>query len=510
MIFPIIFDNNLEHSEKTKKNKKNLNYEFENTSDDYERAEERLGRKSFMLMLVFIVSIVVLLLCIIKIKLNAFVALLACAYGTGILALATYAGGTAPEGFASLTDVADCVTNNFGSTLGSIGIVTGLGVMLGMFMYESGGIDNIVSKVLKIVGPKRSQYAVGVAGFITGIPVFGDVVYIMFAPMLRVLSRKTGYSMTAYGCALAVATTCTFALVLPTAPPLAVAAAMDINVGIFFFYALIAAFVGMYFGGIVYGGFINKQDQKAGKTWDFSDLDAETEKNEDAPEHKKMSASLALSILLVPIILILIGSFSAFLLPEDSMLLSVLSFLGGKNVAMTIGVLYGAFVSRKYLPRSITEIMTDGADKVGLILLITGAGGAYGGVLKACGIADVITGTLQGFHMPILIMCFVISQVLRIATGSTTVALTTTAAIVSGAAATSGISPILCAIAVCAGGIGLSLPNDSGFWAVSRFFHLSEIDTIRGWSFGGFAAGLSILVFVCILSLCQGFLPGLI
>ena len=459
-----------------------------------------------MLMLVFLISIAVLLFCIIKAKLNAFVALLVCAYGTGLLALATYAPGAAPDGFASLSDIANVVTNNFGSTLGGIGIVTGLGVMLGMFMYESGGIDDIVSKVLKAVGPKRSQYAVAVAGFITGIPVFGDVVYIMFAPMLRVLSRKTKYSMAAYGCAISVATTCTFALVLPTAPPLAVATAMDINVGVFFFYALISAFVGMFVGGIVYGGILNKQDQRLGKTWDFSDLDANAA---TAVKHETMSAGKAMSILLVPIVLILIGSFSAFLLPADSKVLAVLSFLGGKNMAMTIGVLYAAFISRKYLPRSITAIMADAADKVGLILLITGAGGAYGGVLKACGIATVITDTLSGFHMPILIMCFVIAQVLRIATGSTTVALTTTAAIVASAAATSGVSPILCAIAVCAGGIGLSLPNDSGFWAISRFFHLSETDTIRGWTFGGFVAGVTILLFVCLLSLVQGVLPGL-
>ena len=465
-----------------------------------------------MLLFVFLISIAVLLLCIIKIKLNAFVALLVCAYGTGLLALATYAGGGAPENFASIADVTACVTSNFGSTLGSIGIVTGLGVMLGMFMYESGGIDNIVDKVLKAVGPKRSQYAVSVAGFITGIPVFGDVVYIMFAPMLRVLSRKTGYSMAAYGCAISVATTCTFALVLPTAPPLAVAAAMDINVGIFFFYALIAALVGMFFGGIVYGGIVNKQDQKAGKKWDFSDLDHELAETaaKAAASKPKMSAGMAMSILLVPILLILVGSFSAFLLPADSGLLKVMAFLGDKNVAMTIGVLYGAFISRPHLNRSITEIMTEGADKVGLILLITGAGGAYGGVLKACGIANVITDGLQGFHMPILIMCFAIAQVLRIATGSTTVALTTTAAIVSTAAATSGVSPILCAIAVCAGGIGLSLPNDSGFWAISRFFHLNEVDTIRGWTLGGFVAGVCILIFTCVLSLFQGFLPGLI
>lgn len=461
-----------------------------------------------MLMLIFILSIAVLLFCIMKLKLNAFVALLVVAVGTGIacgmpLMSTTLADGTVVEGIGTI------IQNNFGSTLGSIGMVTGLGVMLGMFMYESGGINNICNAILKVLGPNRSQFAVACAGFITGIPVFGDVVYIMFAPMLRAMSKKTGYSMAAYGGTLAVATTCTFALVLPTAPPLAVAANMDINVGLFFPYALISAFVGMFFGGIVYGSFVNKMDHKKGKTWDFSDMKAGDGEIANDGSKKTMSGGLALSILFVPIILILLGSFSSFFLKEGT-LLTVLSFLGDKNIAMMIGVLYGAFVSRKYLQRSITDIMGDAADSVGMILLITGAGGAYGGILKASGIATVITDTLSSFHMPILVMCFVIAQVLRCATGSTTTALTTTSAIVATAAVSGTVSPILCAIAVCAGGIGLSLPNDSGFWAVTKFFHIDLNDTIRGWTLGGFVAGVSILIFVSILSLFQGVLPGLL
>mgnify|MGYP002625329864 CR=1 FL=1 len=253
-------------------------------------------------MAIFLISIVVLLFCIIKLRLNAFVALLVTAFGTGIACQ------------MPLTEVADVVTNKFGGTLGGIGIVTGLGVMLGMFMYESGGIDNIA----------------------TGIPVFGDVVYIMFAPMLRVLSKRTGYSMTAYACAISIATTCTFALVIPTAPPLAVIEAMKIDVGIFFFYALISAFVGMFVGGIMYGSFLNKQDKKAGKTWDFSDMDAEIQAaaNETKVEKPKMSGAMAMSILLVPIILILLGSFGPMFLPKG-VALSLLAFLGSKNVAMT-------------------------------------------------------------------------------------------------------------------------------------------------------------------------------
>lgn len=454
-----------------------------------------------MLMVIFVISIAVLLFCIMKLKLNAFVALLVTAVGTGIACGMPLMSSNGADGIGTV------IQSNFGSTLGSIGMVTGLGVILGMLMYESGGINNMCNAILKSLGSKRSHYAAAFAGFITGIPVFGDVVYIMFAPMLRAMSRKTGYSMAAYGGILAIATTCTFALVLPTAPPLAVAANMGINVGLFFPYALIAAFVGMIFGGIIYGNFVNKLDQKSGKTWDFSDLGEEDVLASDG--RATLSVAKTLSILLVPILLILLGSFSAFFLDEGPVL-TILNFLGDKNIAMMIGVLYGALISRKYLQRSITDIMSSGADSVGQILLITGAGGAYGGILKASGIADYITSTLMGFHMPVLIMCFVISQVLRCATGSTTTALTTTSAIVSGAAVAAGVSPILCAIAVCAGGIGLSLPNDSGFWAITRFFHIDLGDTIRGWTIGGFVAGLSILGFACILSLFQGVLPGLL
>ena len=419
------------------------------------------------------------------------------AFGTGVLVN------------MPLPDVAKTVTDGFGGTLGSIGMVTGLGVMLGKFMFESGGIESISNKILKAFGEKRSPIAVSLSGFITGIPVFGDVVYIMFAPMLRVLSKKTGISMVNFACAISVATTCTFALVLPTAPPLAVAGELGIEIGIFFFYALISAFVGMIFGGIVYGAFLNKQDHKRNHFYTFEDLEVEEAALNTADNRQKMGAGKALSILLVPIILILLGSFVPLAVGEDAAITPIVKFLGDKNFAMMAGVIYAALISRKYLRQSITDIMTEAADQVGLILLITGAGGAFGKILQATGIADYVAGSLSQFSIPILVLCFLIAQIIRCAQGSTTVALMTTAAIMSSTIATSGVSPILCAIAICAGGIGLSLPNDSGFWAISRFFKISVTDTIRGWTIGGFVAGIAILIFVSILSLFQGFLPGL-
>lgn len=445
------------------------------------------------LVVVFILSIAVLLLLIIKFKLNAFVALLITAFATGVCVRMPF------------SEVADTVTAGFGDTLGGIGMVTGLGVMLGKFMYEAGGIESISNKILKAFGDKRSPIAASLSGFITGIPVFGDVVYIMFAPMLRLMSKKTGISMVTFAGSLAVATTCTFALVLPTAPPLAVAEELGLEIGVFFIYALVSAFVGMIAGGILYGYWINRIDHKRNHFYTFEDMEDIQPAAQKEENVKRMGAGLALSILLVPIILILLGSFVPMAVGE----VPIITFIGNKNFAMLVGVIYAAIVSRKFIKKAATQIMTEAADQIGLVLLITGAGGAFGKVLQATGIADYIAGTLSNFNIPILVLCFLISQIIRCAQGSTTVALITTASILSSTIAAGTVSPILCAIAICAGGIGLSLPNDSGFWAISRFFKISVTDTMRGWTMGGLVAGVAILIFVSLLSLCQGFLPGL-
>lgn len=459
---------------------------------------------------VFILSIAILLVSIIKFKLNAFISLLITSLVTSILV------------GMPIADIASTVSGGFGSTLSGIGIVTGLGVMLGKFMFESGAIETISNAILKKFGDKNSPSAIAISGFLTGIPVFGDVVYIMFAPMLRVLSKKTGISMVTYACAISVATTCTYSLVIPTPAPLVVSESLGVDVGIFFFYALLTAFIATVTGGILYGKVLDKQDKKNGHFYTFEDIESEQElatnvgvsgcSSEVATTstiNNGPSFMKSMSMLLVPIILILLGSFIPLILGKEHSVVPMFNFLGDKNVAMLIGVLYAALIAKPYVKKSISDIMNEAADQVGLILLITGAGGAFGKVLQATGIADYIAQALSGFSIPILVLCFLISQIIRCAQGSTTVALMTTASILGGTIASSSVSPVLCAIAICAGGIGLSLPNDSGFWAISRFFKISVSDTIRGWTVGGFIAGLTGLLFVCILSLFQGVLPGL-
>ncbi len=227
-----------------------------------------------LLIVVFLLSVVVLLVTILKFKLNAFVALLLTAIATAVFVR------------MPVSDIGTTVSAGFGSTLAGIGIVTGLGVMLGSFMFESGGIEVMANTILKKFGEKRTPEAVALSGFITGIPVFGDVVYIMFAPMLRVLSKKTGVSMVAYACSISIATTATYAMVIPTPAPLAVSESLKIDVGVFFIYSIVCAFIATMVAGVWYAKHLDKVDHKNNHTYSFDDLEVEDKKIESDPNKK--------------------------------------------------------------------------------------------------------------------------------------------------------------------------------------------------------------------------------
>ena len=134
------------------------------------------------------------------------------------------------------------------------------------------------------------------------------------------------------------------------------------------------------------------------------------------------------------------------------------------------------------------------------MFLITGAGGSFGAIINATGIGDYIVTAMENFNVPVILLAFILCQILRAAQGSATVALVTTSAI---------IAPVLVGLAICFGAVGLSLPNDSGFWVINRFSGLSFSQTMKNWSIGGFVAGITGLIMVLILSLFQNILPGL-
>jgi len=164
---------------------------------------------------------------------------------------------------------------------------------------------------------------------------------------------------------------------------------------------------------------------------------------------------------------------------------------------------------RKYSKRKLDDTVAEAIKSAGMIFLITGAGGSLGAMINATGIGKYLADTMQAWPISLIVLAFVFSQILRAAQGSTTVALVTTSAIMALMMATSHVAPVLVGLAICAGGIGMSLPNDSGFWVINRFGKFSINETLKAWTASGTITGLTALAVIMVLSLFTGILPGL-
>lgn len=453
-----------------------------------------------LLIVVFLIALIFVLVSIIKFDLHPFLALLIGGLLMGILS------------GMSLTDIATGLANGFGSTMTSIGILIILGVALGNLLHLSGCTSQIAALMLKMTGQKRAGLAVNLTGYIVSIPVFFDAAFVILVNLVKSLSRKGKIPFVSLVCALTVGLITTHALVIPTPGPVAVAGTMGANMGWFLLYSIIVSLPAAIIGGVVYGKFLGKSDKYANDFANaFDDVDEETEITSDK---NLPSGGLGIFLIFLPIVIILLGTIMTMFLEEGTMAYIFFAFLGDKNMALLIGVLVAFFALKKYIKESFNEIVTDATTQSGAILAITGAGGAFGAIINATGIGDKLvagmTGLTEGAGIAMIIAAFVISQVLRAAQGSTTVALVTTSAIFSPiVAGMAGASPVLVGLAICAGGVGLSLPNDSGFWVVNRFSKFDVKQTMKVWTVGGTISGVTALVIVIVLSLFSSVLPGL-
>lgn len=216
-----------------------------------------------MLLIIFALSIAFLLITIMKFKMNAFISLLL----TSVL--------TALSVKMPLSQITDTIATGFANTVGGIGIVTGLGVVLGMLLFESGGILAIADAIIQKFGEKQSPTALAFSAFVTGIPVFGDIVDILFAPIVRTLSYKTGISRMTFVAAVAVSGSIAASAIIPTPPPLAVSEILGINAGYFFVYSVIASVGGVITGGIIWGKILDYQEKKKGVCREMDQADRE-------------------------------------------------------------------------------------------------------------------------------------------------------------------------------------------------------------------------------------------
>ncbi|MRG84984.1 GntP family permease [Salinibacillus xinjiangensis] len=452
-----------------------------------------------LLILIFIASLLSLFFLILFLKWDAFIALLVVATLTGIVV------------GIPIVDVPVIIADGFGSTLAGVGILIGLGIVLGKLMEFSGAIQKIASTLLNISGPKKSRHAVASTGLVVGIPLFFDAAFVILNNLVRSLSAKAKIPYVSLVLPLALGLIVAYCIVIPTPAPLAVADNLSLDLGLFFIYGLIVALGAIYVGGIVYGKFVGRNAKPLIENA-INNLASEQESQHEisasTESRKEISAGLAFFVILLPIALILLNTIFGLVMPETAAA-AFFGFVGEKNMALLISVIVAAYLLKPYMKKDIGEAYTESFKSAGLIILITGAGGGFGSIVNETGIGDYLVSTMQNWNMPIILLAFLFAQMLRVALGSSTVSLITTSSILGPMALSLGVSPILLGLAICAGGIGLSMPNDSGFWVVSKFAGLSVVDTLKTWSFGGFIAGVTGLVIVYILSLGSGFLPGI-
>ncbi len=456
-----------------------------------------------VLLAIFFAALVFVLVSIIKFKLHPFLALLLGGLLMGILA------------GMPLDKTAAAMAAGFGGTMQGIGIIIVLGVALGSLLHVSGCTSQIAALLLRVTGTANTPMAIALTGYIVSIPVFFDAAFVILVNLVKTLSRQGRVPFATLVTALAVGLITTHAMVIPTPGPIAVAATMGVNIGWFLLYAIIASLAGVLVGGVLYGKYLGtREEYKNDFANAFADELSEEEKREK--ETKKLpSGELGIFLIFFPIFIILLGTVAGMFLDKGTAAHTFFTFIGDKNIALLLGLFMGFFCLRQYLEESFNDLVNEACTQSGIILAITGAGGAFGKIINETGIGkqlvEGMTGLTDGTGALVLVAAFIISQVLRAAQGSTTVALVTTAAIFAPVVTgLEGVSPLLAALAICAGGIGLSLPNDSGFWVINRFGKFDVPGTMRVWTVGGTISGVTALIVVLILSMFTTSLPGLL
>lgn len=421
-----------------------------------------------LLIFMALAGIAILLFLVIAFKMHAFVALLLTSLIVGV------ATGM------PLNGVIDSVISGMGGTLGFVAIVVGLGAMFGKMLEISGGVERLASSLLNKFGEDKAQWALGIAGFLVAIPVFFDVGFIILVPIVYGLQRKTGRSLLYYGIPLLAGLAVTHSYIPPTPGPIAVADLVGADLGWVILFGFIAGIPSMILAGPVFGKWISKRINIG--IPEYMNL-------EDKEWEKELpSFGMIASIILLPLALILFNTLSTVLFAEGNIIRSVSTFIGHPVVALLLATLVTFTVlgtKRGYTRKEVQDIATKSLEPVGIIILVTGAGGVFKQVLIDSGVAQVLGEQMAASPLPPILLAFVLASAIRIAQGSATVSMVTAAGLMAPVLPSMGVEGpglALIVIAIAGGATAFSHVNDSGFWLVSRYFGLDEKDTLKSWT----------------------------
>lgn len=399
-----------------------------------------------------------------------------------------------------LKDIIDSITGGFGGTLGSIGIVIAAGTIIGTFLEKSGGAFKMAEAVLKITGEKRVPLAMAIMGYIVSIPIFCDSGFVILSPLNKAITKKAKLSLATTGLALSLGLYATHTMVPPTPGPIAAAGILGADLGLVIIIGLIVSVPAVLIG-VLYSNMMGKKI--------YIEPEPELSDDEIAKRTERAPSTFnSFMPIILPIILILLKSISDF--PTKPFGAGVVSsffgFVGNPVIALLIGVII-AFA----LPEKLDKIMLSSSGWVGegllnaaAVILITGAGGAFGKILQNSGIAGVLGESLTTVNLGIWLP-FIVAAALKSAQGSSTVAIITSASLMAPLMGSLGLNtPLALALTVVAIGAGsmvVSHANDSYFWVVSQFSRMKVDQAYKLQTLGTLLEGVTAAIAVWVISL---------
>lgn len=391
------------------------------------------------------------------------------------------------------------ISNGFGNTLSSIGLVIAFGTIIGIFLERTGGTKVLAISILNLVGLKRSALALNLAGFVISIPVYCDSGFVILSSLNKALAKKTGLPVLLFAIALATGLYSAHVFVPPTPGPLAAAAILEADLGKVLLLGLIVA-LPVSLTGYLWSMWM-------GKRLVPETTIEEANENEDLDQIPLITPFQAFLPILAPIMLIALKSIADY--PSkpfgEGWLGSTLIFLGNPTIALLIGVLLILTINSSIKGSNSSDWMKEAMRQAGAIILITGAGGAFGQIIRSIDFASMI-GFTSSSGIGGLFICFVIAALLKTAQGSSTVSIITTAAIVAPLLTTFGLDgsneKALVVMAIGGGAMTVSHVNDSYFWVVSQFSDMKLKTALKGHTIATLFQGLialSIILLVLVI-----------
>lgn len=446
-----------------------------------------------------VIGIALLIFLVLKTRIHVFVSLLIAGIFTGVV------GGMSP------TDTIETISAGFGSTLASIGIIIGLGIMMGKIMEISGAAEKLAYTMIKFIGRKKEEWAIAISGYIVAIPIFVDSAFVILQPLVKALSRQTGKSVVTLGVALAIGLAATHHAVPPTPGPLGVAGIFGADIGMMVIIGLVVSFP-VIIVGILYAKWLGKKiyqlPEEDGDGYyrptakeAFKEFEqAATVREENLPSFFKSFLPI-----LIPLVLIF-GNTGMNALQDGGVIslsdtvMSYITFLGNPIIAVGLGLIYAlVFLTKNFTKDETLNELEEGVKSAGIILLVTGAGGALGEVLRVGGTGQVIAEQVATWSVPAILIPFLIATFVRLVQGSGTVAMITAASIAAPIVSNMGLDPVLAAQAAAFGAMVFSYFNDSLFWVVNRMLGITKIkEQIMVWSvpttLGWLTAGITLVI----------------